>query len=106
MHKLLQRQLRQARQTGEIDIDLLIQLVDAAYVEVDRERRYTAHAHQVMRDEQAELLQRQIQTTEAMARVVAEKAEAERARAVAESELLQQERMSLLGRLTASVAHE
>jgi signal transduction histidine kinase len=106
MHKLLQRQLRQARQTGEVDVDLLIQLVDAAYVEVDRERRYTAHAHQVMRDEQAELLQRQIQTTEAMARVVAEKAEAERARAVAEAELLQQERMSLLGRLTASVAHE
>jgi signal transduction histidine kinase len=106
MHKLLQRQLRQANQDGETDVDLLIQLVDAAYVEVDRERRYTAHAHQVMRDEQADLLQRQIQTTEAMARIVAEKAEAERARAVAENELLQQERMSLLGRLTASVAHE
>jgi signal transduction histidine kinase len=106
---MLQRQLRQARQaseTGEVDIELLIELVDAAYVEVDRERRYTTHAHQVMRDEQAELLQRQMQTTEAIAHIAAEKAEAERARAVAEAELLQQERMSLLGRLTASVAHE
>ncbi len=108
MHKLLQRQLRQARQSGggEIDVEALINLVDAAYIEVDRERRYTAHAHQVMRDEQAELLRRQMQTTEAIARIAAEKAEAERARAVAEAELLEQERLSLLGRLTASIAHE
>src|ERR1051325_1770209 len=107
MHKMLQRQLKQARQAGadgEIDVDLLIQLVDAAYAEVDRERRYTTHAHQVMRDEQADLLKRQIQTSEAMARISAEKAEAERARAAAEAELLQQERLSLLGRLTGGGA--
>lgn len=109
MHKLLQRQLKQARQAsedGEIDIDKFIALVDAAYTEVDRERRYTAHAHQVMRDEQAELLRRQLQSAEEMGRVLGEKADAERARATAEAELLQQERLSLLGRLTASVAHE
>ncbi len=109
MHKLLERQLKQARRasaTGEVDLDLLIELVDAAYIEVDRERRYTAHAHQVMRDEQAELLKREVAAQQAMARFGAEKAEAERARAAAEAELLKQERMSLLGRLTASVAHE
>jgi signal transduction histidine kinase len=109
MHKLLQRQLKQARQAsagGEIDVDRLIELVDAAYVEVDRERSYTTRAHQVMRDEQAELLKRQLRDTEAMVRISGEKAEAERARAVAETELLRQERMSLLGRLMASVAHE
>lgn len=107
MHKLLQRQLKQARQAGgELDVERLIELIDAAYHEVDRERRYTTHAHQVMRDEQAELLRRQIETTEAMARIAAEKAEAERARAAAEAELLKQERLSILGRLMASVAHE
>jgi signal transduction histidine kinase len=109
MHKMLQRQLKQAREksgTGELDVDRLLELIDAAYVEVDRERRYTTHAHQVMRDEQAELLRRQMQTTEAMARIAAEKAEAERAQAAAEAALLKQERMSLLGRLMASVAHE
>jgi signal transduction histidine kinase len=109
MHKLLQRQLKQAREqsgAGELDVDRLLALIDAAYVEVDRERRYTSHAHQVMRDEQAELLRRQMQTTEAMARIAAEKAEAERAQAAAEAALLKQERMSLLGRLMASVAHE
>ena len=107
MHKLLQRQLKQARQAGgELDVERLIALIDAAYAEVDRERRYTTHAHQVMRDEQTELLRRQIETTEAMARIAAEKAEAERARAVAEAELLKQERLSILGRLMASVAHE
>jgi signal transduction histidine kinase len=109
MHKLLQRQLKQARQAsagGEIDVDRLIELVDAAYVEVDRERGYTTRAHQVMRDEQAELLKRQLRDTEAMVRISGEKAEAERARAAAETALLRQERMSLLGRLMASVAHE
>src|SRR5579862_5305342 len=109
MHKILQRQLKQARQasaTGELDVELLLQLIDAAYAEVDRERRYTAHAHQVMRDEQAELLKRQMQSTEKLAHIAAEKAEAERARAAAEAELLEQERLSLLGQLTASVAHE
>ncbi len=95
MHKLLQRQLRQARQasaTGELDLDVLLDLIDAAYVEVDRERRFTAHAHQVMRDEQASAIRGQ--------------AEAVNARTAAEAELLKQERLSLLGRLTASVAHE
>ncbi len=109
MHKLLQRQLKQAREgsdKGEIDVDRLLALIDAAYDEVDRERRYTTHAHQVMRDEQAELLKRELQNTEAMALIAGEKAEAERARAAAEAELLKQERMSLLGRLMASVAHE
>src|SRR5579862_4260813 len=102
MHKMLQRQLKQARQAsapGELDVELLLQLIDAAYDEFDRERRYTAHAHQVMRDEQAELLKRQLRSTE-------ELAAAESARAAAEAELLDRERLSLLGQLTASVAHE
>ena len=109
MHKLLQRQLKQARKADapdQLDVDQLLKLVNAAYEEVDRERRYTTHAHQVMRDEQAELLKRQVQSAEAMVRVNAEKAEAETARAAAEAALLRQERMSLLGRLMASVAHE
>jgi signal transduction histidine kinase len=102
MHKLLQRQLRQAQQAssdGKLDLDTLLGLVDAAYGEIDRERRFTAHAHQVLRDEYAALTERQL-------KVEAEKSEAERARAAAETELLQQERLSLLGRLTASLAHE
>jgi signal transduction histidine kinase len=109
MHKLLRRQLRQARQTnpeGPLDIEALLALVDAAYGEIDRERRFTAHAHHVLRDEYAALTERQLETHAAMARIEAEKAEAERARAAAEAELLQQERLSLLGRLTASLAHE
>jgi signal transduction histidine kinase len=109
MHKLLQRQLRQAQQAsadGSLDLDALLTLVGAAYDEIDRERRFTARAHQVLRDEYAALTARQVQIHTAMARVEAEKADAERARAAAEAELLKQERMSLLGRLTASVAHE
>ncbi len=54
MHKLLRRQLRQARKdpTGDaVDLDRLLALVDAAYCEIDRERRYTAHAHRVMAEE-------------------------------------------------------
>jgi signal transduction histidine kinase len=73
--------------------------VGTAYDEIDRERRFTAHAHKVLRDEYAALTERQL-------KVEAEKSEAERARATAEAELFQQERLSLLGRLTASVAHE
>lgn len=102
MHKLLQRQLRQAQQTssdGTLDLDTLLSLVGTAYDEIDRERRFTAHAHKVLRDEYAALTERQL-------KVEAEKSEAERARATAEAELFQQERLSLLGRLTASVAHE
>ena len=109
MHKLLERQLRQARRgsaSGELNIDALLALVDAAYAEADRERSYTTRAHRVMREEQADLLKRQLETTQAMALIEAEKAEAERARIAAEAELLKQERMSLLGQLTASVAHE
>jgi signal transduction histidine kinase len=109
MHKLLQRQLRQAHQEspqGSPDLDALLALIDAAYDEIDRERRFTAHAHQVLRDEYAALTERQIESHAAIARVQAEKAEAERARAAAEAELLQRERLSLLGRLTASLAHE
>jgi signal transduction histidine kinase len=102
MHKLLQRQLRQAQQAssdGKLDLDTLLALVDGAYDEIDRERRFTAHAHQVLRDEYAALTARQL-------KVEAEKSEAERARAAVEKELLQQERLSLLGRLTSSLAHE
>ena len=109
MHKLLHRQLKQARQPGagsELDLDLFLQLVDAAYAEVDRERRITAHAHQVMRDEQAELIKRQLETHATILRIGNEKAEAERGRAIAEAAMLREERLSLLGRLTATVAHE
>jgi signal transduction histidine kinase len=106
MHKLLHRQLRQSRENGELDTAVLLELVDAAYHEIDRERRFTAHAYQVMRDEQRLLAQRQMKTHEMMARIRAEKAEAESARAVAEAELLKRERLSVLGQLTATVAHE
>jgi signal transduction histidine kinase len=102
MHKLLQRQLRQAQQTsadGALDLDALLGLIGAAYDEIDRERRFTAHAHQVLRDEYAALTERQL-------KIEAEKSEAERARAAMAAELLQQERLSLLGRLTSSLAHE
>jgi two-component system, cell cycle sensor histidine kinase PleC len=54
VHKLLQRQLAQARKdpTGDaVDLDRLLALVDAAYCEIDRERRNTAHAHRVMSEE-------------------------------------------------------
>jgi signal transduction histidine kinase len=81
MHKLLQRQLRQAREgraEGETDLTALVALVDAAYDEVDRERRIMAHAYQVMRDEHAALA----------------------------AEILKKERLSSLGQLTATVAHE
>ncbi len=81
MHKLLQRQLRQAREgqaEGAVDLAALIALVDAAYDEVDRERRIMAHAYKVMRDEHAALA----------------------------AEVLQKERLSALGQLTATVAHE
>ncbi|HUB94571.1 MAG TPA: ATP-binding protein [Stellaceae bacterium] len=109
MHKLLQRQMRQSRRDrsdGTVDLDLLLELVDAAYCEVDRERRFTAHAYQVMRDEQADAARRQLKAQEQMAEMRTAKIEADRARAVAESELLKKERLSVLGQLTATVAHE
>lgn len=102
MHKLLQRQLRQAQQAsadGKLDLEALLSLVGTAYDEIDRERRFTAHAHKVLRDECAALTERQLS-------VEAEKSEAVRARAAMEVALLQQERLSLLGRLTSSLAHE
>jgi signal transduction histidine kinase len=81
MHKLLQRQLKQAREErleNDFDLAALLALVDAAYTEVDRERRIMAHAYQVMRDEHASLA----------------------------AELVKKERLSALGQLTATVAHE
>jgi signal transduction histidine kinase/CheY-like chemotaxis protein len=68
MHKLLQRQLRQARKvgdSGDVDWDALLGLIDTAYGEVDRERRYTAHSHQVMREEQASLVKQQAEAVAA-----------------------------------------
>jgi len=109
MHKLLQRQLRQAQQAGRdgsVDLDTLLSLVDAAYGEVDRERRFTAHAHTVLRDEYRVLTAKQLEIHGAMVRAEAAKTEAEGARVAVEAELLKQERLSLLGRLTASLAHE
>jgi len=85
MHKLLRRQLRKAQVDGTTDWQALLDLVDAAYEEVDRERRIMAHAYDVIRQEQGE---------------------AERGRAVAEAALLTKERLSVLGQLTATVAHE
>jgi signal transduction histidine kinase len=52
------------------------------------------------------LLRRQIASRDLVAQARAEAAEAERARAVAETELLKKERLSVLGQLTATVAHE
>jgi signal transduction histidine kinase len=109
MHKLLQRQLKLSRRdhaAGETDLALLLELIDAAYGEVDRERRIMSHAYQVMRDEQVTLAQRQMKAQELVTEMRTAKAEAERARAVAEAELLKKERLSVLGQLTATVAHE
>lgn len=57
------------------------------------------------------LISRQFQTHAALAqmreeRIEAEKVESERARLAAEAELLKKERLSVLGQLTATVAHE
>ena len=54
MHRLLERQLIRARADspdGETDLETLLGLVDAAYVEFDRQRRVLAHTHEIMRDE-------------------------------------------------------
>jgi signal transduction histidine kinase len=51
LHKLLERQLRQARRLGadsELDLDLLLKLVETAYGESDRRRQLFAHLHEVM----------------------------------------------------------
>ncbi|HXQ50499.1 MAG TPA: ATP-binding protein [Stellaceae bacterium] len=109
MHKLLQRQLKQSRRDTagtETDLETLLGLIDAAYCEVDRERRIMSHAYQVMRDEQAALAARQMNAQELVTSMRTAKADAERARAVAEAELLKKERLSVLGQLTATVAHE
>ena len=52
------------------------------------------------------LIARQFRTYSALALVRAEKIESEHARVVAEAELLKKERLSVLGQLTATVAHE
>lgn len=52
------------------------------------------------------LIARQFRIHAALAAVQAEKIEMERARAIAEAELLKKERLSVLGQLTATVAHE
>ncbi|MDJ0950306.1 MAG: PAS-domain containing protein [Alphaproteobacteria bacterium] len=54
MHKLLQRQIRKAsrdRPDGSVDYDLLLELVDAAYHESDKERHLTDRAVRLMSDE-------------------------------------------------------
>lgn len=54
MHRLLERQLKQAQGNaagGGPDFEILLGLVDAAYVEFDRQRRALAHAHEIMREE-------------------------------------------------------
>ena len=55
MHKLLERQLRRARRGGDLDLDLLLKLVDAAYCEADRGRRVFAHLHEMMLEEHGAL---------------------------------------------------
>jgi signal transduction histidine kinase len=52
------------------------------------------------------LIAHQFQTHDALATIRAEKIESERARLAAEAELLKAERLSVLGQLTATVAHE
>jgi len=54
VHRLLERQLKQARRDspdGSTDLEMLLRLVDAAYVEFDRQRRVLAHAHEIMHEE-------------------------------------------------------
>jgi len=54
MHRMLERQLIRARADspdGETDLETLLSLVDAAYVEFDRQRRILAHTHEIMREE-------------------------------------------------------
>jgi len=54
MHRMLERQLTRARADsadGETDLETLLSLVDAAYVEFDRQRRVLAHTHEIMREE-------------------------------------------------------
>ena len=52
------------------------------------------------------LIARQFETHSAISLIRAEKIEVERARLFAEAELLKAERLSVLGQLTATVAHE
>lgn len=56
MHRLLARQLARAtRSSGELDVDALLRLVDAAYVEADEERARTERATLVTCEEMEEL---------------------------------------------------
>ena len=63
MHRLLDKQLRKAGWNGDrakLDLDLLLQLVDAAYHDADRERRLTDRSLELM-SEELTALNRQIQ---------------------------------------------
>src|SRR5580698_911889 len=63
MHRLLDKQLRKAGWSGDqakLDLDLLLQLVDAAYHDADRERRLTDRSVELM-SEELTTLNRQIQ---------------------------------------------
>ena len=53
MHKLLERQLRNAarKDGGGVDPDALIAIIDQAYQEFDRERRLNDRAARLMEDE-------------------------------------------------------
>lgn len=58
MHKLLERQLKKARggrECGAVELDLLLNLVDAAYGEFENQHRVIAHTHNVMREEHGQL---------------------------------------------------
>ncbi len=58
MHKLLERQLKKARhgaQDGALELDALLDLVDAAYGEFDRQRCVLTHTHNVMREEHGQM---------------------------------------------------
>ena len=56
MHKLLKRQLKKAtREDGQIDVDRLMELVDSAYDEADKERRLTQHSFGELSQEMQEL---------------------------------------------------
>ncbi len=58
MHKLLERQLKKARrgtEGGAVELDVLLDLVDAAYGEFDRQRCVLTHTHNVMREEHGQL---------------------------------------------------
>src|ERR1700681_1223381 len=90
MHRLLARQVaRASRSSGDLDVEMLLRLVDAAYDEADRERSRTDRANLLMCEEMDQLnaeLQRdltaQVRADEALRSA---KEEADRAHALAET---------------------